>query len=261
MAISDCKAIFGLTATGTADRPLSSGTIQLGRGMHSLNLPTGNLAVVGSLYLQASGDIGSLDGTSNFAATNTTNLAEKATGYITYGSPQNGDEIAVDGTVFTKVSGASSISGSYASAIGLQNLINLLNSVNATISGSVITITAAVAGEAGNAITIIPGASNTGTVTISGSKLTGGQDATAWSGMGQDFQGGDLAIPSEALGIYVYVESGSVILTGGTTLKVPIPASGEFQLAAPGGISALLQSLVFTATAADTRLFISIICA
>ena len=108
--------------------------------------------------------------------------AVAATGTITYGSPSNGDTVVVDGTTFTK---ATSGSSTEFSTIGeLTALITALSTVNATDDGSVVTITAATAGAAGNSITI----SKTGSaLTLSGATLgagagVDGADAVAATG-------------------------------------------------------------------------------
>lgn len=103
--------------------------------------------------------------------------AVAATATVTYGSPTNGDTIVVDGTTFTK---ASSSGAAAFSTIGeLTTLIAALSTVNAADNGSVITITAATAGTAGNSIAI----SKTGSaLTLSGATLSGGTAAVAATG-------------------------------------------------------------------------------
>ena len=103
--------------------------------------------------------------------------AVAATGTVTYGSPSNGDTITVDGTTFTK---AASGSATEFSTIGeLTALITALSSVNATDDGSVITVTAATAGTAGNSIAM----SKTGSaLTLSAATLLGGTAAVAATG-------------------------------------------------------------------------------
>ena len=92
-----------------------------------------------------------------------------ATGTITYGAPSNGDTVVVDGHTFTK---AASASGNNFSTIGeLTTLISALDTVSATNNGTVITVTAAAIGVAGNSVTM----TKTGSaLTLSGAALTGG---------------------------------------------------------------------------------------
>jgi hypothetical protein len=101
-----------------------------------------------------------------------------ATGTVTYGSPSNSDTITVAGQLFTKV--AATPGANEFSTIGeLTTLINNLSQVNATDNGSVITVTAATAGTAGNAITMSKSGS---ALTLSGATLTGGAAATSATG-------------------------------------------------------------------------------
>lgn len=103
--------------------------------------------------------------------------AASATGTVTYGAPNNGDTITVGGTVFTKAAAPSPTE--FSTIAELTALIAALASVNASDNGAVITITAATAGVAGNAITL----SKTGAaLTLSGATLTGGAAAVAATG-------------------------------------------------------------------------------
>ena len=95
-----------------------------------------------------------------------------ATATVTYGSPSNGDTITVDGNEFTKVA-SSPGADEFSSISELTALIQALSSVNATDNGTVITITAATAGTAGNAITL---AKTGSALTLSGDLLSGGVD-------------------------------------------------------------------------------------
>lgn len=102
----------------------------------------------------------------------TPDAAEFASGSITYGVPVDGDTVIVNGTTFTK---AAAGSATEFSTIGeLEALIEALTGINSSENGTVITITAAARGAAGNAITLALGGGNTGTMAISGATLTGG---------------------------------------------------------------------------------------
>lgn len=97
--------------------------------------------------------------------------AVKARGAILYGSPSEGDTITVDGHTFTYSTTPGT--GIFASITELNTLINNLTNVDASQNGYTITVSAAVAGVAGNSIAM----SKTGSaLTLSGATLTGGQD-------------------------------------------------------------------------------------
>lgn len=96
----------------------------------------------------------------------------KAVGTITYGVPVNGDTVTVNGTTFTKAAALGA--AAFSTIAELTALINALANIGATQNGSIITITADAVGEAGNAYTLVIGAGNTGTLSISGATFTGG---------------------------------------------------------------------------------------
>lgn len=101
--------------------------------------------------------------------------ADYATGSITYGAPDVGDTVIVDGNTFTCVaSGAGA--GEFSDITELEALVEAVTGVNSAVDGGDINITAAARGVAGNAITLALGVGNTGTMDISGATLTGGVD-------------------------------------------------------------------------------------
>lgn len=104
-------------------------------------------------------------------------LAQYASGYITYGTPSNGDTVIVNGNTFTKVASAPG-AGQFSSISELEALIEALASINSSQDGTTVTINADTPGTAGNAITLALGGSNAGTMAISGATLTGGVDET-----------------------------------------------------------------------------------
>src|SRR6185295_9319257 len=108
-----------------------------------------------------------------------------ATGSVTYAntSISPGDTIEINGTFITYV--ASGASGNQLNlqsttndfATDLNTFINtntIALGVNSTVLGSVVSITANVAGLSGNSITL--STSNSGSITLSGATLTGGTD-------------------------------------------------------------------------------------
>lgn len=98
-----------------------------------------------------------------------------ATGAITYGAPDNGDTVIVNGVTLTKVAAAPG-AGEFSNIAELEALVEAVTDVNSSENGTVVSITAATAGAAGNAITLALGGGNTGTMAISGATLTGGYD-------------------------------------------------------------------------------------
>lgn len=121
------------------------------------------------------------DGDDANAATGTITIASyaecnaaAATGSITYGAPDNGDTVVVDGNTFTKVAAAPA-AGEFTTIAELTALVNALATVNATDDGTTISIVADTAGTAGNSITLSVGGGNTGTLAVSGATLTGGE--------------------------------------------------------------------------------------
>jgi len=102
-----------------------------------------------------------------------------ATGTILYGAPDDGDTVTVDGTTFTKVAAAPG-ANEFTAIAELTALIDVLANVDAVDDGVTITITASVAGAAGNAIAMAQNSING--LTLSGPTLGGGLDAIAATG-------------------------------------------------------------------------------
>lgn len=87
----------------------------------------------------------------------------------------NGDTIAVGGSTFTCVSSAPGAS-EFTDIVGLEALVEAVANVNSSQNGTVISITYATRGVAGNAITLVLGVANAGTMAVSGATLSGGLD-------------------------------------------------------------------------------------
>jgi hypothetical protein len=99
--------------------------------------------------------------------------ANAATGTVTYGTVVDTETITIDGTTFTKAAAGSATE--FSTIAQLTALINALPNVNATDNGTVITITAAIAGTAGNSITMAE--TSTVGLSLSGATLSGGDAA------------------------------------------------------------------------------------
>jgi hypothetical protein len=87
-----------------------------------------------------------------------------------------GTTIIVNGTTFTYVAAAPG-AGEFSTIGELEALVEAVTGVNSSENGTVVAITAAVAGVAGNAITLAR--AGTGTLAVSGATLTGGAEAIA----------------------------------------------------------------------------------
>lgn len=111
--------------------------------------------------------------------------ALKATGTVTYGSPSNGDTLVANGTTFTKA--ASGGAAAFSTIAELTALIAAVAGLAATDDGTTITVVAATAGVAGNALTL---AKTGSALVLSGATLTGGRDGiiTTISGTGATAQ-------------------------------------------------------------------------
>jgi hypothetical protein len=100
------------------------------------------------------------------------NLASAiASGSFTFGNPEFGDDVRVNGTTITLGSGTFTIAEVTAA-------INALASVSATHNGTVISILAASPGVAGNSITLASTVAMAGSLVRSGPTLTDGADAS-----------------------------------------------------------------------------------
>lgn len=87
----------------------------------------------------------------------------------------NGDTVAVDGNTFTAVASAPG-ANEFSNITELEALVEAVTNIVSSQNGTVVTIQYALAGTAGNAVTLALGGSNAGTMTISGVTLTGGSD-------------------------------------------------------------------------------------
>jgi hypothetical protein len=226
-----------------------------------MQLNAATIAFAASLYLQDSADTGTIAVTTNLAATNDTEAAVAATATINPTGSNNS-------ILYTAAT-----AGEAGNAITVEYVISGVGSTaTVTVSGTAITVTAGSACVASAVITAVNAlpsaaalvtAAASGTVTgviaaIAATALTGGLDATGWTGATLDFQGDALGDPTAAYGLIVYCESGSVVVTKGTDIKIPIAAGGKALIGNAAGIAELLGSLVFTAAANDTRVYIAI---
>ncbi len=100
-----------------------------------------------------------------------TTPAVAARGAILFGDPSEGDTVTIDGTEFTF--SATPGDDIFADIDELTDLINELVNVTAANDGLTVTISASVAGAAGNSITL---AQDSAALALSGATLTGGSN-------------------------------------------------------------------------------------
>lgn len=103
--------------------------------------------------------------------------AVAATGSITFGTPTNGDTVEVNSVVYTKVA-AGATGNQFVNIAGLTALLEATADLTASSNGTVISLTAVPAGDTGNAINLVLGEDNAGTMSVSGPLLSGGVDGT-----------------------------------------------------------------------------------
>lgn len=86
-----------------------------------------------------------------------------------------GDTVIVNGTTLTCVD-KNAGAGQFTTITELEVLTEAISGIDSSENGTVVSLVAATAGEAGNALTLALGGANTGTMTVSGATFTGGQD-------------------------------------------------------------------------------------
>jgi hypothetical protein len=271
MSIAGGKAVFGLSATGTGTRPLISASPTIGEPTSTVAL-TSDIIFAASAYLQDNTNAATLN-TNTMAVGITSNAAVAATGILTLtGNAVNLETVTIGANTYTWVTTATTVANTVEiGASASDSIDNLIAAITAgagsgTVYGSATvvhpTVTAAVgagdtmgitaltAGEAGNAIVTTETMTNG---SFGAATLTLGANANAWTGASTDFEG--VAFPgatTSVQGIWIYVVSGNLTVTA-TGLTIPIPTAGRAQLVAATSVSALLNTITFTAAANDTE--------
>ncbi len=180
-------AIVSSSAEDGDDSAQSTGTIQVTDWQQMLAVAASGAITVVDWTLAAiikatgtitfnspsDGDTVTVDGTEFTKAT-----AVAAVGSITYGAPLNGDTVEVNGHIFTKVA-SSPTSSQFSTIANLTTAIDALSEVTASNNGTIITITAAAKGVAGNSYTLSVDGDNTGTLAVSGANFADGYSLAA----------------------------------------------------------------------------------
>lgn len=157
--------------------------------------------------------------------------ADYATGSITFGAPDDGDTVIVDGNTFTKVAAAPG-AGEFTDITELEALVEAVTGVNSVVDGGDINITAAARGVDGNAITLALGGGNTGTMAISGATLTGGVDGDTITVDGNTYTcvvgtaGSDEFSDADELAALIHAESGLNAANASGIITVNVDAVG-----------------------------------
>jgi hypothetical protein len=276
MSISNAKATFGLDGVGTGTRPLITQSALVGSQSAITSLPSSSIAFVASLYLQADEDTGTLD-TTDMTVANATQAAVAASGVLTLtGNAVAGQTVTIGAKTYTWRATVSATANEVkigdTASDSIDNLIAAITagSGGGTLYGSATTanadatasagagdtmdVEALVAGTAGNSI------ATTETMTagsFASATLTGGLQATGWTGASPDFQGNAIAAPSDVEGIFVHCQTGAVVISQSTDVLIPLTAGGKALIANPAGMPDFYGDLVFTAAADNTALLIT----
>lgn len=86
-----------------------------------------------------------------------------------------GDTVIVNGSTFTAVASAPG-ANEFSNITELEVLCEAVTGIDSTENGTVVSLSAATAGTAGNAYTLALGGANAGTMTVSGATFTGGKE-------------------------------------------------------------------------------------
>jgi hypothetical protein len=275
MSIANATANFGLSATGTATRPNTSGSIIVGQSSASLSLSNSTSAFHARLYLQDSGNDATLN-TNNFAVAIDSNAAVAATGTLTLvGQPVAAQTVTIGSTVYTfraTVPAAFDVLIGATASDSLDNLIAAINlsagagtlygtgtTAHPTVgaaagTGDTVDLTADTAGEAGNAIATTETLTNG---SFGAATLTGGAEANEWEGAASDYQGDAFGTNTAIHGLLVYCVSGKVKVSNSTSLVIPVTAGAKALISCQTAISELLATLTFLAEANDTEVYIT----
>lgn len=280
MAISDAKAVFGLSAVGTGTRPWISQSATIGLTQTSVQLPDATIAFSAELYLQG-GDSATLD-LSDFSTTIDAAAAVAATSTLTLtGNAVAAETVTVGDIVYTwRASVSTTANEVKIGATASDSLDNLIAAINAgagsgTVYGSATVANPKASAAAGTGDTMIASADavgelGNGVVTTetmtngswNAAAMAGGLNANSWIGANLDFQGEAFESASEVMGFVVYCEKGdATISSDGSSYEFEI-REGERHLRANASgafITDLITSTLTITSSALLKLKIAVI--
>lgn len=284
MAISDAKAVFGLSAVGTGTRPWISQSATIGLTQTGVPLPDATIAFSAELYLQG-GDSATLD-LSDFSTTIDAAAAVQSTSTLTLtGNAVAAETVTVGDIVYTwRASVSTTANEVKIGATASDSLDNLIAAINAGAGGGTVYGSATVANPkataaAGTGDTMIASAVAVGelgngvvtTETMTNGSwnraaMAGGLNANSWDGANVDFQGTAITPPNQIKAILVYVEKGtsnSTMEFDASSTIIPIFEGLRFQIASPSTESldglVNLDNVIFTAGSETLKLKIAVI--
>ena len=278
MAISDAKAVFGLSAQGTGTRPWITQSATIGLTQTSVQLPDATIAFSAELYLQ-SGDTATLD-LSDFSTTIDAAAAVAATSTLTLtGNAVAAETVTVGDVTYTWRAAVSTTANEVKiGATASDSLDNLIAAINAgagsgTVYGSATTANpkataAAGAGDTMVASAVAIGELGNGVVTTetmtngswNAAATAGGLNANSWTGASLDFQGEAFEAASVVYGVIVYVETGdATIIDSGAYQFAEIQAGGRTETVNASGITSLASEVLTFGNTAQSKLKIAII--
>ncbi len=279
MAISDAKAVFGLSAVGTGTRPWISQSATIGLTQTSVQLPDATIAFSAELYLQA-GDSATLD-LSDFSTTIDAAAAVASTSTLTLtGNAVAAETVTVGDIVYTWRAAVSTTANEVKiGATASDSLDNLIAAINAgagsgTVYGSATVANPKATAAAGAGDTMVAsavavgelgnGVVTTETMTLGSwnqAAMAGGLNANSWNGASLDFQGEAFEAASEIMGFIAYCEEGDAVISNGSSYEFEIRQGERHMRANASGafITDLITSTLTITPSALLKLKIAVI--
>jgi len=268
MAISDAKAVFGLSAVGTGTRPWISQSATIGLTQTSVQLPDATIAFSAELYLQG-GDSATLD-LSDFSTTIDSAAAIAATSTLTLtGNAVAAETVTVGDIVYTWRAAVSTTGNEVKiGATASDSIDNLIAAINAgagsgTVYGSATVANPKATAAAGTGDTMVASAVSVGelgngvvtTETMTNgswnqSAMNSGVNANSWTGASLDFQGEAFESATTIHGLIIYAESMEATVTDGGTFSNEMFEGERIEKVKSGGTE--LDSGLLTITSSAT---------